>query len=256
MGSLRLPWTKGVYSNQNPSQSNLVSEPTWSLSRQQLLNLPSTEHVVRQQAPRKVRRTSLMAEVLLRCARVWTRLPRSPFICPYWSAHFLWWEGALRAGVESWKVFATLMIFFFSLNTSTLALFILTWYFVAFSSPHVVNVTNVCMRRNVLVSFTAVGLKSDLPSQRLASDTAQCDNGEKEMRWCGHCGPAHLSPVTEGFSNHRSAAPGALPDSPGKQKNTTATLDSPAFSPHSSSPPWLSLPPFLQLQTTGGGTFK
>lgn len=199
-----------------------------------------------------------MAEVLLRCAGVWTRLPRNPFYLPPLVSTLPVARGGFQGGcgiVES--LCNTNDIFFFSVNTSTLAVLILTWYFVAFSSPHVVNVTNVCMRRKVLVSFTAVvGLKSDLPSQRLASDTAQCDNGEEEMRWCGHCGPAHLPPVTESFSNHRSAAPGALPDSPGKQKNTIAPLDSPAFSPHSSPLPWLSLPPFLQLQTTEGGTFK
>lgn len=197
-----------------------------------------------------------MAEVLLRCARVWSRLPRIPFYLPPPLVSTLpVVRGGSQDGCEIMESLCNTNDIFFSLNTSTLTVFILTWYFVAFSSPHVVKVTNVCMRRNVLVSFTAAGLKSDLPSQRLASDLAQCDNGAKEMRWCGHCGPAHLPAVTEGFSNHRSEAPGALPNSPGQQKNTTATLDSPAFSPHSSPLPWLSLPPFLQLQTTGGETF-
>lgn len=148
---------------------------------------------------------------------------RSPFYFPHWSVHFLWWQGAFGGGVESWKVFATLMLsFLFFFKHKFLSHVHTNMIPCGLSSPRVVNVTmkpNVCSRWNAVVPFRAVGLKSDLPSQRLVSDMAQCDSKEKEMRWWrGHCGPTYLPPVTEGFYNHKSAAPGGPAWLPGKAK--------------------------------------
>lgn len=108
----------------------------------------------------------------------------------------------------------SLSFFFLNLNTSSFALFTPTWDLVAFSSPCVVNVSlklNVSMRWSVVVFFfflysceAKVGSSILKPVRVMA----QCDNWAKEMRWCGHGGPSHLLPGTEGVDNHKSAPRG------------------------------------------------